>query len=113
MNNLSFASIKELRLKLARKEISAQELLDYCVQRFDQKDGDLVSALEIFDTDSIQKKGNGSGLLHGIPGLIKDTIAQENRALSCASKILQGFESTFDATAVSRLKEEGALLIGR
>ena len=49
---------------------------------------------------------------HGIPGLIKDNIAQENRKLTCASKILEGLESTFDATASKRLKAEGALLIG-
>src|SRR3984885_5425663 len=113
MNNLSFASIKELRATLARKEISAQELLDHCIKQFEQKDTDLGSALEIFDKSSIAIKETDTGLLAGIPRLIKDTIAQENRKLTCASKILDGFESTFDATATAKLKQEGALLIGR
>jgi aspartyl-tRNA(Asn)/glutamyl-tRNA(Gln) amidotransferase subunit A len=113
MNNLSFASIKELRVALASKKISAQELLDHCIQRFEQKDADLGSALEIFDKKSIAVNGGGSGLLAGIPGLIKDTIAQKDRKLSCASKILEGFESTFDATATVCLKQEGAVSIGR
>jgi len=111
--NLSFASIKELRHTLDTKELSAQELLDHSIQRFKQKDEDLGSALEIFDKESILKASKSSGILAGIPGILKDNIAQENRALTCASKILQGFESTFDATASKRLKDGGALLIGR
>lgn len=113
MNNLSFASIKELQAQLARKEISPQELLEYCTNRINQKDGDLGAALEVFDKNSITLKEGSAGLLAGIPGLVKDTIAQKDRKLTCASKILQGFESTFDATASVRLKEAGALLIGR
>ncbi len=59
------------------------------------------------------KASRNEGSLAGIPGLLKDNIAQENRKLTCASKILEGFESTFDATASVRLKEQGALLLGR
>jgi aspartyl-tRNA(Asn)/glutamyl-tRNA(Gln) amidotransferase subunit A len=56
---------------------------------------------------------SGSGMLAGIPGLIKDNICQENRIASCASKILANHVAAYDATAVSRLKEQGALLVGR
>lgn len=113
MNNLSFASIKELREKLDRKEITAGQLLDHCIAQFKAHDGNLGSALEVFDKESVLKLAQGSGMLSGIPGLLKDNIAQENRALTCASKILEGLESTFDATASTRLKKEGALLLGR
>ncbi len=113
MNNLSFASIKELRALLDKKEITAEQLVDHCIARFKEKDGDLGSALEVFDKESVLKASKSNGILSGIPGLVKDNIAQENRKLSCASKILEGFESTFDATACSRLKEQGALLLGR
>ena len=113
MNNLSFASIKELRALLTKKELTAEKLLDHCIARFKEKDGDLGAALEIFDKESVLKASRNEGSLAGIPGLLKDNIAQENRKLSCASKILEGFESTFDATASVRLKEQGALLLGR
>lgn len=113
MNNLSFASIKELRALLLKKEITPEQVLDHCIARFKEKDGQLGSALEIFEKESVLKASNKEGTLAGIPGLIKDNIAQENRPLTCASKILEGFVSTFDATASARLKKEGALLLGR
>lgn len=112
-NNLSFASIKELREQLDNKKITQEQLLDHCIEQFKKYDDDLGSALEIFDKESVLKAAQNNGMLAGIPGLIKDNIAQENRALSCASKILEGLESTFDATATTRLKNEGALLLGR
>src|SRR5262245_49356037 len=112
MNSLAFSSIKELQDKLARKEISVPELLAYTLERFARYDVELGSALEIFERSSINQEGT-QGKLAGIPGIIKDNIAQQGRALTCASKILEGFTATYDATAITRLKQQGALLVGR
>lgn len=111
--NIAFASIRELQTKLAKGEFSKKELVHYFINRFQQHDPQLGSSLEVFDIDSILAKSKNGGLLDGIPGLIKDNIAQEGRALTCASKILKGFTATYDATAIARLKAEGALLLGR
>ena len=113
MDRLAFATIKELREKLRKKEISSQELLEFFIQRFAKYDDKIQSALEIFDKESILKDARSEGTLVGIPGTIKDVIAQENRSLTCASKILKGFKATYDATAIQRLKHEGAFVIGR
>ena len=113
MDHLSFATIQELKNKLSSQELTVQQLLDHCIERFKQKDSHIKSALEIFDKDTVTTASANKGLLAGIPGLLKDNIAQHQRKLSCASKILEGFESTFDATAAARLKNEGALLLGR
>lgn len=113
MNNLAFATIKELRTKLDNKEISPKELVQFYSKRFADHDGNIQSALEIFETDSILAASQQQGILHGIPGLIKDNISQKGRGLTCASKILEGFKAAYDATAITRLKQEGALLMGR
>jgi len=113
MNTLAFATITELQQKLASKEISPQELLSYYLDRFAKYDGEIGSALEIFDKESILKDYKPQGILAGIPGIIKDNIAQEGRNLTCASKILKNFKATYDATATARLKAQGALLVGR
>lgn len=113
MNNYAFATIKELREALDTKKITARELLDYYIERFKQHDGTLLSALEVFDAESVLKSAAAQGPLAGIPGLIKDTICQKDRIASCSSKILENFHSPYDATCVARLKESGALLVGR
>ncbi|MCX5922509.1 MAG: Asp-tRNA(Asn)/Glu-tRNA(Gln) amidotransferase subunit GatA [Candidatus Dependentiae bacterium] len=113
MDTLAFATIKELRTLLADREISSQELLESCIKRFSVHDGDLQSALEIFETNSILERSQKQGMLFGIPGILKDNISQEGRTLTCASKILEGFNAAYDATATARLKKEGALILGR
>ncbi len=113
MQSLAFSSIKTLRELLDKKQISAAELLQYSINRFKTYDQKVGSALEVFDEKSIQDKSPRSGILAGIPGILKDNIAQEGRALTCASKILTNFTAIYDATATARLKEQGALLVGR
>jgi aspartyl-tRNA(Asn)/glutamyl-tRNA(Gln) amidotransferase subunit A len=113
MNGLAFASIKELREKVAKKEISASELLSFFIQRFNDHDKKIGSAIEIFDEKSIAEKAKSSGPLHAIPGLIKDNICQEGRITSCGSNMLRNFKATYDATVIARLKAAGAPLIGR
>jgi len=113
MNKLAFATIDTLKELFAQKKISREELATFFSDRFKKFNKDLGSALEIFDVPSILQKSKVEGSLTGIPGLLKDNIAQENRTLTCASKILEGFVSPYDATASKRLKNEGALLMGR
>ena len=83
-----FITIQELEQKLAHKEITREEILEFYLRRFEAFDGEIGSALEIFDKESILKQTNEhSGELFGIPGLIKDNICQQNRITSCESKV--------------------------
>jgi len=113
MDSLAFATIQQLSQKLENKEMSHEEVLDYFLERFSKYDGDLLSALEVFDRDSILEQFTTEGFLRGIPGIFKDNICQEGRVVSCASKILENFVSSYDATATKRLKKSGALIVGR
>lgn len=108
-----FITIKQLEELLAKKEITPAEILEFYVRRFETFDGEIGSALEIFDKDSVINVSAQQGDLFGIPGLIKDNICQKDRVTSCASKILENFVATYDATAIERLKHAGALLLGR
>ena len=113
MNSLKFATIQEIRSLIDTKKITAPEVLDFYLNRFAEIDPTIKSALEVFDKDSILKKSSGTGMLAGIPGIIKDNINQEGRIASCASKILANYTAAYDATIITRLKEQGALLVGR
>lgn len=117
MRDLAFASIQVLKEKLQSGALSAQELLEFTLDRFTQFDTKVDSALEIFDKESLIKelslRQDNTGLLWGIPGIIKDNICQEGRRLTCGSKILDNYRAPYNATAVSRLQMAGALSVGR
>ena len=49
----------------------------------------------------------------GVPVAVKDLLNVEGQPCTCASKILKGYRSPYDATALARLRSEGAVLCGR
>jgi len=113
MSKLAFTTVKQLKEKLEKKEVSHEELLDFFLKRFAEYDEKVDSALEIFDKESILEHYSAEGPLAGIPGVFKDNICQSGRVASCASKILENYRSTYDATVTRRMKEAGAFILGR
>lgn len=82
----------------------------------------LNAYLEVFTEDALAqarsldekvRKGERPGLLAGVVIGIKDVICYKGHKVSAASKILEGFTSLYNATAVERLLAEGAVIIGR
>ncbi len=57
--------------------------------------------------------GEQRGSLHGLPVSIKDNIAIRGMPLTCASAILDGFVSPYDATVITRLRDAGAVFPGK
>lgn len=113
MNNMTFAGIQELQKALREGALSSQNLAKSLLEKA-ERNKHLGACIEQFSLESvIDKSSDREGLLSGIPGYLKDNIAQEGRALTCASGILQGFVANYDATVTERLKKEGALLLGR
>ena len=62
--------------------------------------------------DEERAAGKISGKLHGVVIGIKDVIAYKDHVLTAGSKILNGFQSPYHATALQRLLDEGAIIIG-
>jgi aspartyl-tRNA(Asn)/glutamyl-tRNA(Gln) amidotransferase subunit A len=62
--------------------------------------------------DRERKAGKKSGPLHGVVMALKDVICFKNHPVTAGSKILQGFDPLYNATAVERLLEAGAIVIG-
>jgi aspartyl-tRNA(Asn)/glutamyl-tRNA(Gln) amidotransferase subunit A len=59
------------------------------------------------------KAAHPSGVLYGMPVAVKDNICTLEFTTSCGSKILEGYQSPFEATAVAKLKAAGALIAGK
>lgn len=116
MSDLTKLSITEAAKKLQKKEISAVELARAVLKNIEAKDKELNAYLEVFsDVEEQAKKADqdGAGTLKGIPLAIKDNILIEGRRVGAASKILEGYVATYDATVIKKLKDAGAVLLGR
>ncbi len=57
--------------------------------------------------------GAGTGALAGVPVAVKDNIATLGLHTTCGSRVLEGYVSPFEATAVRKLREAGAVVIGK
>ncbi|MDO8590018.1 MAG: Asp-tRNA(Asn)/Glu-tRNA(Gln) amidotransferase subunit GatA [bacterium] len=129
MPNISKLSIKSARNALEKKEFSAHDLTQTYLDAIREKDGDPPSGqgragihafLEVFGDASEQaeladkKIANGENLpLLGIPVAIKDNMLMDGKRATAGSKILEGFVSPYDSTAVKKLKDAGAIILGR
>ena len=119
---LNELTITEAAKGLRAKEFSVRELWDACAKAAVERNGELNAYLELFAGDEeaialaqarIDSEGEAAPMLCGIPLAMKDNILIKDHVASAASKMLQNYVATYDATVTKRLKEEGALFIGR
>lgn len=115
-------TIVEAARALRAKELTVRELWDACRIATEEKNPELNAFLEIFETDEsaiaaaqkrIDEEGEKAPLLCGIPLAIKDNILLEGKIASAASKMLETHRAAYDATVVKKLKDAGALFVGR
>ena len=117
---LNELTIAEAARALRAKEFTVRELFDACVNESKKQNERLNAYLELFDADdaaigAAQKRideGDAS-MLCGIPLAMKDNILIEGHVASASSKMLANYVATYDATITKKLKEAGALFIGR
>jgi len=119
--DLSKLTISEARRALDAKEYSALELTDAYLKAICARDGELHAYLEVWEdsareeakiADVIIAKGE-SKMLTGILIAVKDNILIKGRRVSAASKMLENYTASYDATVITKLKGEGAVFLGR
>jgi len=114
-----YASIEDVRLRIQSGETVLTIVEHYLAKIEEQKD--LNAFIEVFTEDvSAQAlevdrkiKEGTAGQLAGVVIGIKDNICYINHQVSASSKILAGFESLYTATALQRLLDQDAVVIGR
>lgn len=118
--DLAALTIKKAHDALVNGEFSAVELAETYLAEVGKKNKDLNAYLEVFPdvreqakkADKKIKAGKAT-VLTGIPLAIKDNILIEGRRVGAASKILEGYVAPYDATVMRKLKDAGAVFLGR
>jgi aspartyl-tRNA(Asn)/glutamyl-tRNA(Gln) amidotransferase subunit A len=121
---LNSLTISELAAKIARREVSAKEATQACLDQIQRVDGQLHAFLTYDASDTLAQAeavdkslaGGASAAgrpLLGAPIGIKDVLAVRNQPLNCGSKILGKFTSPYDATVIEKLRAAGAIVLGR
>ncbi|MEO0083033.1 MAG: Asp-tRNA(Asn)/Glu-tRNA(Gln) amidotransferase subunit GatA [candidate division WOR-3 bacterium] len=115
-------TIQELAQKLKNREIKFLDIVNSVIARIKQFDQTICGYISLFEESAIKqaqaldadiKKFNDWHRLTGIPIAIKDNICVKDQLTTCGSKILANFISPYDATAVRKLKDAGAIIIGK
>ncbi len=117
---MEFNSLSEIQEKLGNGETTCVDLVQQYVNRIEEQKH-LNAFVEVFADEAIETaqsidqklKDGTAGKLAGMVIGIKDNLCFRNHGLTGSSKILEGFESIFTATAVQRLLDEDAIIIGR
>jgi len=113
-------TIEQASGMLKKGEMTSVSLVSACLKNIEEKNKELNIFLEVFDdaleqakkADEIVKSGKGTRLT-GIPIAIKDNILITGRKVSAGSKMLENYTASYDAFVIKKLKEAGAVLIGR
>ena len=120
MIDLKTLTIKKAHDALMKGEYSAVELAKAYLEAIKLKNKELNVYLEVYGdvleqaalADEKIKDGSAT-VLTGIPIAVKDNILVKGRRASSASKILENYVASYDATVIAKLKNVGAVFIGR
>lgn len=122
MPALNELTLVDARAKLDAGEISSVDLTQACLDAIAKIDETTHAYLEVWELSALEEAnasderrahGQTLGVLDGIPLAIKDNMLVQGRQVTAASKILEGYVATNDATVIGKLKAQGAVLLGR
>jgi aspartyl-tRNA(Asn)/glutamyl-tRNA(Gln) amidotransferase subunit A len=121
-SELCYTSLRGLATLIQRQEVSPVEATQAVVDRVEKFDRQLNSFITLLRDEALSsartaeqeiRAGRYRGPLHGIPIAVKDLYYTKGIRTTAGSKILSDFIPDYDATAVARLRDAGAILIGK
>jgi aspartyl-tRNA(Asn)/glutamyl-tRNA(Gln) amidotransferase subunit A len=120
MDSITTHSLTHVRDLMARKELGVEEVTLACLERIHTTEPALHALLStnaeaaLEQARTMDRQGpRPDQPLWGVPLTIKDVLATADMPTTCASRILEGFRPPYDATAVARLRQAGAIFLGK
>ncbi|MFO0827286.1 MAG: Asp-tRNA(Asn)/Glu-tRNA(Gln) amidotransferase subunit GatA [Phycisphaerales bacterium] len=103
---------------VAAGKASARSALETTLARAHQRNPAINAYRELFDATAMDRadaidRAPPSGLLAGLTVAVKDNIATTEGKTTCSSKILANYRSPYDATVIGRLRDAGAIVVGK
>jgi len=119
--NYNYSSLSEVQADLRVGAVTCRQLVAYYLENIGEKNAVLNAFLAVYDEEALQRAdeidqkiaAGTAGRLAGMVIGIKDVLCYKDHGLQAGSKILDGFVSQFTATAVQRVLDEDAIIIGR
>jgi aspartyl-tRNA(Asn)/glutamyl-tRNA(Gln) amidotransferase subunit A len=115
-------SVSEVAQKIRDRQLSPETLARSLLGRIDSLDGTLqawvtIDQEEVLTTARLKEEelesGKSLGILHGVPVGLKDIFYTEGMKTTACSRIFADFVPGYDATSVVKLKEAGAIILGK
>lgn len=120
--NVQGLTIKKLHDGLTKKEFSALETVTEIFKIIETKDKEIGAYLTLEKSDALERavsidkhiaEGKSLDPIGGLPIILKDNMVVSGGRTTASSKMLDNYIGTYDATVVKKLKEKGAIIIGK
>jgi aspartyl-tRNA(Asn)/glutamyl-tRNA(Gln) amidotransferase subunit A len=113
---------REIAAKVAAGKLSALEVTQAALEAIKARDGEIHAFLTVDEpgaveqaraVDAMRARGDKLPPLAGVPVALKDNLCTAGVRTTCGSRFLEGYIPPYDATVVARLKQSGAVALGK
>jgi aspartyl-tRNA(Asn)/glutamyl-tRNA(Gln) amidotransferase subunit A len=119
--NINELTIKECYDGLKKGDFTSVELTQACLAQIKKRNKELNAFISVFEKEALVEaerademiKSGKQQILTGIPFCVKDSISTKDGLSTAAAKILSNYVPPFDATVIRKIREQGAVLIGK
>jgi aspartyl-tRNA(Asn)/glutamyl-tRNA(Gln) amidotransferase subunit A len=121
-SGLADLAASEVRARVARRDVSAEEVVRAHLERIAALEPSLAAFLLVAPERALERArrldaalaaGAGAPALAGVPVAVKDIIHVSGLPTTCGSRLLAGYLPPFEATVVARLEAAGAIVVGK